>query len=714
MNGEKREIKINLVKLAFALQLAVFGLVSLDSIGFNIPIVRPAVAFIYLFFLPGLLILKILNIRVDFTKTILLSVGISLPAITLLSTLGSVVLKPFIDKPISEVPLTILMGTFVLLLIFLCWLRKEDSLNLSISPPPTHLLIAPFFLPILMVIGVTGEIYALKFLVLLVVSVIPLITLFKIRNHKLYPLFIWSITSSLMSLDLILEHKFNLRFDDQGPLVTEAVKMAGFWDPQFHVTHNSLLFPTNFPPVLTTFAGMDIAIGTRLISCVLISMIPVILYKVYSEYFEANHAFLAASLFAFYPFLHAGNTRTVFAFFFASIFLLILFSREIKQLNKALLIVIFAFSLILSHYGTAYMFMFLLVGVLSLNNLEKKFRDMEITHISPIFVSLFFVMAFAWYMYTSGVTNFNWGVDFGYHILTSIGEFFSPQESAAMHALVTRSVTPTLSLEVTKWLLFITFMFIIIGSLGLLYLYLKNEFNSSYTILTLGFCSILLGITQMGMPRIFGFSLLLTAPLAVLGVFKLLELIKIGKENRLLFFSVFLFILFAFTYGIVANSVNYITGELEDRSLHGMERKGMLKTDNLHIKRLVYWGWQPKSTHETARWIFTYHKLNEPVYRDTLLTGGPGYFLLNLQLPKRYGNEVITSLTQPKLKDIKEVLDTGMKYGYVFLGNHNVNDNFIYVADETNATYYKTSDYKDVFTKMNKIYANSGGIIYEK
>jgi len=713
--SEEGEIKIDLVKIALAIQLTIFGLIGLDIIGINFPILRGVIILAYLTYLilPGMLILRILNVETSPLKTFLLSLGISLSAVTLMLTLANVVISFFVEKPLSKAPLTVSLSFLVLLLILLLFLRKRSPyfrLHYYLPNSPLYALI--FLLPILTLCGKVAENNILIFIVLSVISFIPIIILLK-GNERIYPLILWITALSISFLHFTFEHRFNMRLADQSPNITEAVKLAGVWDPQYPSTHNSLLFPSILPAAFSILTNVNLALTMCILGSITISVIPVILYEVYRNFLSPKYAFLASCLYIFYPFFIQGPvfiSRTSSAFFFTSLLLLLLTSDEIKLSGKSLLFIIFAFSLIASHYGTAYMFMFLLILISVLYFYEKKFRDSEGEFISYTFIVLFITMALSWYMYTSGAQNFNWGVNFGNHIISNLKEFFSPEESAAMRAFVTRSVTPSFSLEATKWLLFILLIFIIIGAVKLLYLYLKNRIDARYAILTLAFCCVLLGLTQMGMPRIFGFSLLLTAPLAMWGLSEILKLMSVKDERKhLLVFAAFLFVLFAFNYGIVANTINAVTGEARDMSLCGTFKEKILESDNVHFKRLIYWGWEPDSTIKATAWFFIHQDPERRIYVDSLVADS---HLFTLHLPREYGGKIVCNLTQPRTSGIEKVLKSGVRDGYVFLAYHNIHDNFIFVVDKKrNEIYYKTSDYQDIFGKMNMIYNSGGGVI---
>lgn len=69
--------------LSLAISLAAPGLVGLAALGFDIPILRQIVGFIFLTFVPGVLILRILKIHnIGLIESLLCSVGLSLAFVT--------------------------------------------------------------------------------------------------------------------------------------------------------------------------------------------------------------------------------------------------------------------------------------------------------------------------------------------------------------------------------------------------------------------------------------------------------------------------------------------------------------------------------------------------------------------------------------------------------------------------------------------------------
>jgi uncharacterized membrane protein len=704
-----RKVEIDITKLALSIQLIVLVLIMLDKMGIKVPVVREAACSIYFIFIPGLLILKILKVNASLEKVVLLSIGASISSITLLSALGNFILQPFFERPLSEVPLAILLSGFIFLLVLVARVRGNYHLNFLIDQSSAHVLSANLMLPVLMMLGRICGNDILIFILLTTISILPIVTLLRRIDEKYHPIFIFTISSSLM-LFTSFNESIALAFGawKNG----EIVRIAGIWDPNFPLTHNSLIIPIIYNAAFSILSGADAVIVIMIFNAIIFSFIPVVLYSIYRKFLDSSSSLLAAYLYALYPFYPQllDMNRCGFSFIFVALLLLLLVSDEISSKNKKLIGIIFAFSLIISHYGTAYLFMILLAPIYILELWKRKMVTLREIFTTPTFIAFFFAMAFSWYLYTSGEQNFDWGVGFGKTLLINLRDFFSPEKSAAIKAFTTSIVTPSFSLETTKWLLFALLLFILIGAIKVLYSFLKGSENDNYAILSLVFSSVLICLPMMGMPRIFGFSLMLSSPLSIKGLSEILRLIKV-RRGQLLLFAVLLSTLALFTYGIIANSINVITGEAGDMSLYGTFKKSIQKSDNLEFKRFVYWGYEPYPTVKSAKWFLEHQSMKVgSVYVDSLLMDSS---LLRLSSPREYGKQIVTNLTQPSFMDIEALLEGGRKNGYLFLSYHNIVDDFIYTEKSGNARFYKTSDYLDAFNSKNiKIYDNGAGEIY--
>ena len=69
----------------FSIQVGMLGSLGCGAIGFQLPIIRQLIGFIYLMFIPGILILRILKIhKIGVIETYLLTVGLSISVIMFL------------------------------------------------------------------------------------------------------------------------------------------------------------------------------------------------------------------------------------------------------------------------------------------------------------------------------------------------------------------------------------------------------------------------------------------------------------------------------------------------------------------------------------------------------------------------------------------------------------------------------------------------------
>ena len=111
-------VNLNIKKLllvVLALHVTALGLSWLSVAGFTTPFLVQIIPFIYLTFIPGLLILRIFRLHyIDYVTNILCSVGLSL---TFIMSLGFFInwLYPLIGitKPISAVPLGVPLRLYI-------------------------------------------------------------------------------------------------------------------------------------------------------------------------------------------------------------------------------------------------------------------------------------------------------------------------------------------------------------------------------------------------------------------------------------------------------------------------------------------------------------------------------------------------------------------------------------------------------------------------
>lgn len=141
------------------------GLIGLAGLGFDVPILRQIIAFFFLTFVPGLIILRILKIHnIGIIESLLYSVGLSLAFVMVSGVIVNFALPPLgISHPITLIPLIVTFMVFFLILCFLAYRRDKDFHPTSPLPKDSKKIAKPgsilkpillaILLPLLAVLG---------------------------------------------------------------------------------------------------------------------------------------------------------------------------------------------------------------------------------------------------------------------------------------------------------------------------------------------------------------------------------------------------------------------------------------------------------------------------------------------------------------------------------------------------------------------------------
>ncbi|MEG3056685.1 MAG: hypothetical protein RQM90_11860 [Methanoculleus sp.] len=234
-----------------ALQITLIVVVCLDLIGYHIPIAREALAFLYVTFLPGVLVLKALRLHgLGTIETVLYSVGLSL-AVLMFTGLAANIIYPLLGymRPFSLEALFPLLIAVVQALLVLALTRDREYSDpdppVSIIPPaPAVPLLA--LLPFLAIIGayVRNEHHMVTylFLLLVLIAVIGLAIGFdRFIPPSCYPLAVYTIALSLLyHTSLISGYVWGYDIHHELHLVN-GVLGSGLWDASIPYNTNAML-----------------------------------------------------------------------------------------------------------------------------------------------------------------------------------------------------------------------------------------------------------------------------------------------------------------------------------------------------------------------------------------------------------------------------------------------------------------------------------------
>lgn len=363
-----------LVRIALAVQLAMLGLVGLAFLGFDIPILRQIVGFIFLTFVPGILILRILKVHnISAIESLVYSVGLSLAFIMFAGVFANFAL-PFVgvSRPISPLPIT---ATLVILTLILCSVAYKRDKNfpassqtvaLRVFSPPALLLI---LVPFLAILGTLLSSYyqnnILLIIFILAVAVIGgLVAFGKFIPEKAYPLAVAMIAIALL-YQTTLSSPFLMGYDIQVENhYVNFVTQSGYWDWNIAGNVNTALSLTMLCPIYSAILNMDVVWVFKIIYPIFFCLVPLALFHVYHEQIGSRRAFLAAFFFMSIPVFFSEMTelnRQMVAEFFFALVIMLMIDRKLTLAQRTTLAIIFTLSIIVGHYALGYVFVFLLL-----------------------------------------------------------------------------------------------------------------------------------------------------------------------------------------------------------------------------------------------------------------------------------------------------------------------------------------------------------------
>lgn len=565
--------------LSAAIILAVLALVGLASLGFDIPILRQIVGFIFLTFIPGILILRILRIHnIGIVESLAYSVGLSLSFIMFsVASINFILPLMGVSRPISLLPVTATLAVLTLTLMPIAYVR-DRGFTRQVEPKPREKIYLPgvLFLILVFLLTILGvaliDAYQNNILLLIciiaIAGVVGLAAFGKFIKLSIYPLAIFIIglcllyqtsllSPSLIGSDIYTEYHFY-----------RLAVASGFWDASIPSTVNSCLSITVLAPVYSLLLNIDGIWVFKTVYSLLFALVPLILFHIFSQQISPKKAFLAAFFFVAVPTFSLGMIslcRQQIAELFLALVILLLVDRKLDLGPKLTLAIIFAASIVVSHYalgfiGFIYMGLLLpLVFVIRSNIfkkawgwLTKKFGGLPKSLLSRqptpakvliVVVVIYFVAGFAWYATVASGVNLNllsslWGGQ-THNLTTELAKIptqpihptqplaffdFSQREQLIQTALGLDFPQASLQGKGFRIFQFITQLFLIAGCLRLIFRPKDLRFTTEYIALSVTSALLILACifvpyfaNQMNTPRMYHIALITLAPFCILG-----------------------------------------------------------------------------------------------------------------------------------------------------------------------------------------------------
>lgn len=699
------------------IQISLLILILLDFIGIKIPILREIIGFFYITFVPGILILRVLKLHnLGNIETLLYTVGLSISSVMFLGFFMNLIYPLIgISKPLSLFYLTITITGFVIILSILSYLFDKDYSELNfidiknlISNKSLSLCLLPFlaiFSAYIMTFYSFSSFNIILIFLIIVISIIIILVAYDKIPKELYPftIFVISITllysGSLISLNIVEWADLSFEYNIANTILNNSIWIPSIVYPSLSISNlNAVLSITLLAPIYSIITDISILWIFKIIYPLLYSLVPVGMYLVIKRQSNSKIAFMSVFLFiATFGFFTdmLGLNRQQIGEIFIILILLILVNTNIESKKRTILLIIFAFSLIISHYVIAYLFILTLLILFILINIDKKFinpikiESKKNKIITNGFIILFIIFTFAWYLYTSNSSVVVSIIHSLQNILGSVSiEFLNSKSTQGLSILTGRS--STILGYVYKSIYFTTQLFIIIGLLVVLKfkrISLTNEtlnMNKEFVLLCVPFFFIdLAGLLipnfalTINTSRLYHISLFLLAPLSIIGGLYFFKLLRLQKYAIKLI-SILLVVYFLFNTGLVYSLAGETTSYFP------------LNPENSTTPHFT------QADMNSLSWLKSHYSDENSVYGDLISS----YLIESV-------------FNQFNYLDISynETLNTKK---YYFFSNYNVLNNKIWLSVTGRLNYNITSfsNIKSNLTNNDKIYDNNNAQIY--
>jgi uncharacterized membrane protein len=428
------------LKLSLAIILAMLGLIGLAALGFDIPVLRQIIGFVFITFIPGIIILRILKIHnISIVESLTYSVGLSI-AFTMFSGALINFTLPLIGiaRPISLMPVTISLAVLTLVLMAVAYIRdrtfvgqQKTKFQIKLRLPSLLFLVLLLLLTVLSVALIDAYQNNILLLACLIAiaAIVGLAAFGKFIQPEVYPLAVFVISLCLLyQTTLMSPYPIGTDIYSEYYFYRHVVG-SGFWDASFPSTINSCTSTSILAPVYSLLLNIDGVWVFKAIYPLLFSLMPLAMYHIFSQQMSSKKAFLAVFLFVSVPTFSLemiALCRQQIAELFFVLFIMLLVDKKLNLGPKLTLVIIFVMSIPVSHYtlgmiGLIYFGLFLpLVLVIKNRTFQKLWgwvtkkagglpRSLTSTQALPVKIGIiavvvYFVFTFVWFgIVASGV-----------------------------------------------------------------------------------------------------------------------------------------------------------------------------------------------------------------------------------------------------------------------------------------------------------------------
>lgn len=579
------EIK-KLITLVLFLQFAVFCVIGIDFLNINIPILRDLICFIYLTFVPGILVLRLLKInKLGNIQNILFTMGLSFVTLMFTGFLMNIITFIGINNVFSSFNVIITVSIVILFLAYLCYIKDDGSLKMSfstidLSSNELFITLFLFLIPFLSIFGpIVVNIYdnnSIQIIYLIIIAIVPFFVL-KWVPKKLYPLTVFVVSLSLLlHTSLISNYVWGADINIESNIANLVLNNMK-WDLTIPQTTNAMLGLTILAPIYSIFLNMSVQWVYKIIYPILFSFVPLGLFLVYKSQFRSKIALLSCYFFMASFIFYNGMpalARQELAEIFLSIILILTLMEGIEKSKKYILLAIFGLGMIFSHYGLTYVLIIIMaISLLILKTRLNKYFNISTSEMSYLLINKKVIAIFVGFVlvaYTALASASNIIVvgQIGLGTLFLITKIMDPNYSAAL--FISTAKMPIFQ-SIERYIFLGAQAITIVGVVGLIkYKNKLNDLNFKINpdFMLLVYSSTIFAISAMFLPvlssalqsdRLYHILQFFLAPIFIVGCFLVIDFINkyiiknnfIKKDKIIFLVTIYLFVFFIFNSALI-------------------------------------------------------------------------------------------------------------------------------------------------------------------
>jgi uncharacterized membrane protein len=689
------------------------------ALGFDIPLLRQVIAFAYLTFVPGLVILKALKLKTKKLDTALFSAGLSIAFLMFIGLVMSAVFPLLgIPEPLSLIPLVIAISMITLLLAVVSCRRdwtSRDSLFLDWPRSKETILRSGFLLvlPIVATVGALLDNTLLLLIMLLAIAVLYMLSFSsKVMPSKLYVLVIFAVSVTLVLHSTLLSKRFmgwDVHFENY---VFSSTRIKGYWTPPSVGVDNiitrfeSVLSITILPTVYSLLMNAEGETIFKIIFPLIFCLVPLVLYRTYEIQTNKLTAlvsvlFLISNPISFYGPEPLSLARQIIGELFMVLSILVLVENKIAIQKRRILFFIFGSALVLSHYALSYLYIFFLIFAFVM---MRKWRSRELLNASMIL--LLFAATFSWYLYVSNAPLMKLSDDIQRVYRNFLADILRIETRSPVLTPLTSQPTSIVGL-VHRLVFYVENLFIVTGIAVLVFRRKKTGFNVAYrwmSIMSMVILLMCLAIPYFAasfqLTRFYAITILFLAPFFAVGgqeIFNQTKKLIIPITSR--FFSKFkttsfknitlqaisivLIASFLFNVGVIDHlTMNYPESLPLDRD----RRK---TSTDVNMRLTLYDIYVPEQDVFSATWFSSYTNNGSYIYADE---ASRYHVLASYALIESYSLPMYPPITIA---------------GYAYMSSANVIE-----GPNMQQSAFNVSEFASVLDMTNKVYSNGASDLY--